>query len=433
MKAPVSPQYREFRRRSLVTGVSAAVLLAVVLLLLHDQYNGRMALSHRALDSFVVVAAILAFIGLRRALSARFYGDLCHGIEHVLSDERIRCPANRLCRRVAAPELRRVPRYTQVLASHLKSVTQQTEQAAFDVTSRLQTIDAVVTELNEFVSATAAESETMAEEAARKLAENRDLIARLEAFMQNRAEESKGDEERGAAAVRETKSLQALVDLIRHIAGQTNLLALNAAIEAARAGESGRGFAVVADEVRKLSQETEAAVKKINDGIASVAATIESQFKDKLARSQIGEERESLQRFGQQLASLGDSYARLTERERSILGTITASSSRLSDMFMNAMASVQFQDVTRQQIEHVVSAMERLEAHSGDLAGVLEYGEDVSRQEAFIPLDRQLDEIFDSYVMNHQRDTHQSSVNESAARDRSVSPTPKPSNNVELF
>lgn len=426
--SPFSEQYRLYRRRSLITGAAAAVAVTLVMFISHDWFHDATGLPDRALDTLGVLAIIGAFIGLQRAFSARFYKDIRYGMESLLKDERQHCPANKVCKRVAAPELRDVPRYTQVLSGHLKSITEQTESAACDLTVRLQTIDEVVTELNQFVAGAAAESETMTEESAHKIAENRELIARLEAFIQTRIEEAHLDEERAAAAVRETKSLQTLVDLIKHIAGQTNLLALNAAIEAARAGESGRGFAVVADEVRKLSQETEAAVKKINDGIVSVASSIEGQFRDKVANSHIGEEKDSLHRFAEQLGALGESYERLTARERSILGTITESSSKLSEMFVNAMASVQFQDVTRQQIEHVVQALERLDAHTGSLAGVLERGEDVSREEAVKPLSQQLDEIFETYVMDHQRDTHHKAVGSKA-----TGAAAKPASNVELF
>lgn len=71
------------------------------------------------------------------------------------------------------------------------------------------------------------------------------------------------------------KDITNIVTIVSSIANQTNLLALNASIEAARAGEAGKGFAVVAEEVRKLSEETNKAVRQINESLTGFIDSID--------------------------------------------------------------------------------------------------------------------------------------------------------------
>jgi len=350
-----------------------------------------------------VLIVMLAF-AVQSVLSVVFFRDPSLGVSQVGAHEIADCEATfREAMNKVAIELESFPEFNQVVSRQLSSVASETEAAALLIMERLQVVDGLITDLEQFVGKTSQESSQVLASSESRLAANRKLINSMQAHIQARIEATRQEQTRINNVVNEARSLESLVDLIKHIAGQTNLLSLNAAIEAARAGEQGRGFAVVADEVRKLSDQTSEAVSKIRDGILTVASSIESEFQEKLADSSLNTETQALEQFANQLTEMGEHYADLVHRDGEVLAQINQTSSSLSSMFMEVMASIQFQDVTRQQVEHVLSALDRLNGHFAQLHRQLT---EPASQVLFKPLATHLNEMFDGYVMDQQRGQH---------------------------
>ena len=406
--------FNDALKRSLLVSLLVAAGSFVVVYFLngwfHDDFLPMLGLPAPVGDAFGSVLIVLVAYLAQRAVSLTIYRDLLFGMANQDKAIMEKISDVETVGEEVAKELLGVRGYNEVLSGQLNSIIQETEKAAYDITERLQSIDAVVTRLDAFVAETADTSSVIASRSENNIADNRQLITRMETYIRKRIDEAADDQRRIEQVVKEAQDLGSLVLLIKNISGQTNLLALNAAIEAARAGEAGRGFAVVADEVRKLSTETDVAVGKINIGINAVAESIRQQFQDKLSHSDINEERAALTQFATQLSTLGDGYQQLLEHDMHVLNTVKDSSSELGRMFMDVLASVQFQDITRQQIEQVLTALSKLDDHCDTLSKRILAAEDANFQ--YTPLKEHLTELYNSYVMDTQRQSHQQALHQ---------------------
>ena len=431
--SPSSPRKpRQIMLRSILVTLGVSVVTCWFVFLAHGWFHTSLlpalGLSVALGDALGTLLAMMAALVGQLVVSRTLFDDEMFGVAHMQTRMREEREKMRLVADEVAGELLAVKTFDDVVRNQLDGVVGQTESAAFDMTQRLQTIDQVVGRLDNFVTRTTSESLQRIEDSEASIAQNRAMIGKMTEYIQRRIAAAETDQQRVSQVVAEARALESLVQLIRDIAAQTNLLALNAAIEAARAGEAGRGFAVVADEVRKLSQESDKAVTRINQGIQAVATTIEEQFSDALSTQQVDKERAILKVFSEQMAELSRSYEEATENVKNVLATVQECSTELSSMFMDTLASVQFQDVTRQQLEHVSAALRRLDSHAIMLAERLRAFE--NPQIDFTPLSEHLSAMFDQYVMSQQRDTHLRTLSGgSSARAGAGSEGPK----VELF
>jgi len=157
-----------------------------------------------------------------------------------------------------------------------------------------------------------------------------------------------------------SRQIDAILELIRTIAGRTNLLALNATIESARAGEAGRGFAVVASEVKGLSEQTGRAVDEIAAQIGQMHGVTGA------AVHAIREINEKVSDIRDMTIAIADSVSQQQEATREIAQNVTLAAKRSQQAAQNVRAvtvTAEKTDVEAGQLARASESVANTAAH----------------------------------------------------------------------
>jgi len=144
----------------------------------------------------------------------------------------------------------------------------------------------------------------------------------------------------------------------RKIIKNLHMLSTAVKIESARLGEGAAGFNTLAEDVERLS----VSIKEKSAAILAEKETLSAMIGGTLSRATATEaqQRQSvrliLDRTRQNLATLAEIHGRCSDA----VGIVTASSAETAESIAEVVTSLQFHDITRQQIEHVKEALDGL-------------------------------------------------------------------------
>lgn len=349
-----------FRRKLLLaTVISIAVvwLTAIIagnyIFSLFEMYIPEALVMKCCIVFWVVMSYLIMIFLLKRWIDTPLY-KIAKEESEILSDLYKQDESHQAIREKFKKYLHTQQRVHVLTSAHVDDIVAETDIAAFQIIEQAQGIDQSMDNLiNNKLKNLHNYSDEVAVETKTTMADNERSVSDLRFYIDKRLDDIKQEQQDAEALTEKISFMAAFIQIIKDIADQTNLLALNAKIEAARAGEHGRGFAVVAGAVRDLSDQSEKAVSQIEETIVTVTETIQIQIDKKMNKAALKTETDMLTRLELQLNALSDSYRLIDHLNNQILESVGFSANEVSEKILQLLASIQFQDITRQQMEQV--------------------------------------------------------------------------------
>ncbi|MFC7527188.1 methyl-accepting chemotaxis protein [Actinoplanes sp. GCM10030250] len=317
---------------------------------------------------------------------------------------------------VVAEALEPIAPFCEVVDAHVNDVIEQTGEAAQAIVQQLIKVDSLAEVMSGDVSQLAGTLSRTESELSQVSSSNDQLVGRLIAYFLYRDQQIR-------ALVDQMRELDQHVKQIEEVSRATNILALNAMIEAVRAGDAGEGFSVVADEVRKLAHRSSEAAHGIGSNIADLTAKLDSVLSDDSQFDSGGTIPESTEETAmtRRLGGIANAQREMSAMVTGILkDTVSAaeqverSSAALVQETTGAVGHVQFQDISRQMLEHVTEAVADVRRQSEQVAA---YARGELGAEELVASSINVEDLRSKHVMSRQRATHANQTGEAVQAD----------------
>lgn len=142
---------------------------------------------------------------------------------------------------------------------------------------------------------------------------------------------------------------------IRDVSDRTGLLAINSSIEAARVGAAGKGFSVLAGEIQGLASSSRDLSLQIDEVVEGISSRVEESF-DTLA-AEISKTQQKLSSTDKQLRDISINLEEKISQIESHVKRSETLSKTVTEQLNNVSVNMQYQDITRQILEHIMGLL----------------------------------------------------------------------------
>lgn len=264
-----------------------------------------------------------------------------------------------------------------ILANQLVAVIEQTESAAMSLTQSFLSIHAKansqVKKVTDVFGSFSADNEE--EDSENVLLSLKDMLASLVGNFKTVTVSIRTGVRNIIKITENVEQIKDKVDKIDEISDLTKILALNAGIEAARAGAAGKGFAVVAGEVEKLAARANLATSEIHDIVNKILVDSKDLYEE--TQKEVNQSDEITNQVENMFESALEQINTTIEKAHSQLRDLTKEAESLAEDTSSIVISMQFQDITKQRIEHVIAPINDLTEEIEEVSNKMhEVGED---------------------------------------------------------
>lgn len=240
-------------------------------------------------------------------------------------------------------------RLDEAMNVQLKKVMDETESASLTLITNVRALNDAASSLVSYLRSshsTACNMEAV-------IGESVDCISQIGNFVRELPDRIHQDIGIVREAGKEINELGKLIEDIKAISRQTNLLAINASIEASHAGQYGRGISIVAGEVRKLSERSDNIAVMIEQGLIKAQHAMQIGLKFNFLEESVHDATQMLE----SIRCLQDNYEDMRQYYKTLFGVVTEHNTKLAAEIAEILGQIQFQDVVRQRIERIQSAV----------------------------------------------------------------------------